>query len=521
MPCYGFDRAGDKVFLENTQDLHADLEDMGEAIRKGRLLPSLTLFLVKNSEEYRKEYDKFMAYSAREIHRIGEATSQADFSTDTFFDVIGSIHNDPLPTREEDLASYNIPRPEVPLLKELNDTLLNMPRPADDFSLRSQEPVRYEPNYEDYGGIDSNLDPQPIYLTPTNIFARAAQKLNSLERNMKQYNMKDDLKISSFKSNSEYFGPDTIQSAKERLPKLKKILAVKNEKSASNKRTQQDSHPKLDLSVPISKVLGEESILRQIKGLDGEDKLVQKKSRLKPQANDTSLENIDHKFVLPLEYAIGLSDFNCLFTRDLRDFNLQVQMPVIDKLEHDPGQNQEMPHPVMHDEDCGIDDELPQPGDHMNFDNGGDYSQAPMDDESNIPLPEGDLTGLNLLTNYLNIKPDENLLTLEKKLAQNHSFKITEFKKYITEKYISKLQDGTLDRESGLISQSVGNHGKGQGLSFFSFSRDIIRYWQKFHDVKITLQTCFLTVLHLCVEHNLLLQKSQSSSGDFIITLPT
>lgn len=58
-------------------------------------MPSLTGFSIKSSEEYKRDFIKFMAYCKREMKKYQELGTLKDASKDAYIEALGSINFDP------------------------------------------------------------------------------------------------------------------------------------------------------------------------------------------------------------------------------------------------------------------------------------------------------------------------------------------------------------------------------------------------------------------------------------------
>ena len=68
---------------------------MAEAMKRKRLVPSLTSFSIKSSDDYKRDFIKFMAYCKKEMRKYQELGSQKDSSKDAYIEALGSINFDP------------------------------------------------------------------------------------------------------------------------------------------------------------------------------------------------------------------------------------------------------------------------------------------------------------------------------------------------------------------------------------------------------------------------------------------
>lgn len=476
MQSFNFETNGDVELVHDNPDLAPNLEELGLSLKKNRLLPSLTLFFGRNSPSYKQEIQQFMIYCLKEVRKYKEIETQRENNKEMYIETMGGLNFDndfniTLPDMsqlsqvvnastgnifdQEGFLGFDQPiegqsqmKYEGPLLEELNETLRQGNPAADDLAYRDEgfdmnlggTGVKYETvdygNYEDYGDIESNMRRNPDdYVTPTNIFMRAARQLNSVKSNMKAYNMKRDLKLSNFSSGVEYFGPDSIQVKKEKLPKIKRIIDARN--ASAVKKVKPTSA--VDFSIPTQDTFSDDFLAELL--------IDKKKSRTRNFDKDDP-EDFKYLNTLPPEEIIVLDDFNSLFTRNIKEFNLEEELalnaesrsPVVRPTNGDP----EGAYGASDFEADGGPEGMPVQMDDGYMNDGGqefeDLGEG-MDAEQPLPTEQSDMTGMNLFTNYFNIKEDDKILSLEKKLAQNFNFKITEFKRHVNERYVQLLEN--------------------------------------------------------------------------------
>lgn len=480
MKSFNFERNGQIDLIAEEESTEQDLLNLGVDLRPKRLLPSLTLFYGRSSNTYREEIQQFMVYCMKELKKYKEVETQREQNREMFMEAMAALNFDrdldiQLPNMsqlqtsqiltgtgtytnhfdQEGFANFDQPiaggysaKYEGPLLEELNETLRQGNMATEDLEYRdgfqmTNQQFAYDGddigNFEDYGEIESKMKRNPEdYITPTNIFLRAAKRLNTIENNMKMYNMKKDLKNSDFRSHTEYFGPDSIQVKKEKLPKIKRILDGKN--SSAMKKVKPPSGIDFNISTETT---FDSSFLESLL-------TVKKKSRVR-MAEKEDIDLINQNHILPPEEIFSLDSFNSLFTRNIKEFNLEEELAKLDQQQNIKAEHFEVPYD---NEDYDF------PAGNMNFNGRPDQSQMGMEaegggfigegyggDEGGLGTtgmnPEGisaDMTGMNLFHNYFNIKEDDKILSLERKLAQNYNFKITEFKKHVDERYIQLLE---------------------------------------------------------------------------------
>lgn len=474
MDSFGFSQNGDLDFTKDEIFSEEVLTEIGTEMRKKRLLPSLTLFYGRSSSTYRQEIMRFLSYLYKERKRYQQIETQRDNGgQDIFMEVMADLNFEmdqdiQLPDlsqfsqvqasfgniyAQESNLSFDQPiDTEIPrrqdsyLLQDIREDLLSANPVMEDFELPGggndfgSVQVKYEPNYdyEDYGNVEVNMQRNPEdFRTPTNLFQRAANRIKLVESNLKVYNMKKDLKQSEFRSNSEYFGPDSI-AAKERMPRLKKIVDVKNNTARKEKVAKPSSN--FDFTKDEDETFDEDFI----KSIMGD----RKRSRVRIAEND-SLQAIEQKYIHPPEEIFTIESFNSLFTRNIKDFDLEKEM--VTKDDHYDGfdgaaqsaYGDQKPRSSMDYEAGGgpenLDDYALDPG----YAPAGQYFDGEdQDGELGFNRRESepaDMTGMNLLNNYFNIKEDDKIMSLERKLAQTSNFKITDFKKHVNEQYIFVL----------------------------------------------------------------------------------
>lgn len=475
MQAFAFETTGDVELIEDTPETEMGLQNLGEELRRKRLLPSLTLFYGRSSAAYKKEVEQFMIYCMKEMRKYKEIETQRDQNREMFIETMGSLNfenefNLQLPDMsqfsqvvnmtgtnifdQEGYLGFDQPiddqghmKYEGPLLDELNETLRQGNTAAEELvhreaAFQMSEGGRYAPmdygNYEDYGDVETSMRRNPEdYVTPTNIFMRAARQLNTVKSNMKVYNMKRDLKQTNFSSGVEYFGPDSIQVKKEKLPKIKRIIEARN--ASQVKKVKPASA--IDFCVPKDETFADNYLAE----------LMQEKKRSRLRNVDKEVpEDYMNANTLPPEEIVLLEDFNSLFTRDIKEFNLEEELaqleagfesrsPAVARSHGDP----EGAYGTTDLEAGGGPEDMPIDVDN-GYDNYGDQGYDDAGDVNDAERPAqmelGDMTGMNLFTNYFNIKEDDRIVSLEKKLAQNFNFKITEFKKHVNERYIQLLE---------------------------------------------------------------------------------
>ena len=593
MESYRFqNREGSVMLLEDTQEFLEDLNTLNEKSRKARLLPQLTKFCTEHSEKCRKDFGKFMIYSAKEFQKYRDGGA-ADPSKEKFFDIIGGLNYEqdfdmqiPDVTQytqgfgqkqrnsqyERDDFGFDQPigrfdsdtnfgtqviSESRPLMQEINDVLRNIPAVLDDFDMRSNTGAGMQ-DYNDFGGFEAIRSRNPDdYMTPNldNVFERAAKKLASVEQSMKSYNMRTELRRpdTHLRSASELFGPSNLSLNREKLARIKRIIGPKenNDNSQSAQPRKQKAALTVDFNLdPLDQVPNAASVIERM--LAQENARMPKRSKARNLLTDVTNETlhtrvlaIEQKFQLPPEIEISGSTFNSLFTRDLQEFDLKAQMNQLlerDRKEeihllrdgNDPEQEGVMYSPprAFHDEDPLLADPASQVYGGMNleqpdFDFAGGADGTQYDDPDMRPQVfevQGDLVGMNLIKNYMNFQQEAAISNLEKKLSQTYNFKISTFKSHVQNKYLSFLAPDWIERAKregnlpGWIeSQRAMDGSVHQGVRFSRVCRELIGYWKKHHDVEVTLQACFLTILHLCTENSLFLFKCEHQDNDFII----
>lgn len=428
----------------------------------------MTLFHGRVSTTYRYDIIKTMSYIYKENKKYQMLENQQE-GGNSFMEVMADLNFDQdqdfqLPDLSQlsqmtpnyrntfDQESLNFDQPieaEVPraqnsLLEELGQELNNVNPAYEDFGYDAPDhdfdnPIKVEAGgYDDYNNVEVQIRRNPEdFRTPTDIFQRAANKLRTVDSNLKMYNMKQDLKGTSYRTHSEYFGPERI-AAKERMPRLKKILDAKNKTS---KKEVVRPTSIFDFTIPEEDTFTPE----YFNSLMGD----KKKSRVRIVENE-DVNLIDQKWVLPPEEVLALDSFNSLFTRDIKQFDIEKELAVKTEGGAAPAASEEAAnlHRQSVDFEAGGGPEiLGDAGDYGadyndfgndNFD-AGQGSGGNFNEEGRRKSGPADMTGMNLLNNYFNIKEDDKILSLERKLAQNSNFKITDFKKHINEKYIDIL----------------------------------------------------------------------------------
>lgn len=593
MESYNFQNSnGSVMLLEDTQEFLDDLETLDQKSRKARLLPQLTKFCVEHSEQCRKDFQMFLIYSSKELQKYRES-GVPDPSKEKFFDVMGRLDYEqdkdvivPDMTQHSQAFGYRqrssqfettdfgfgfdqpigqldsdngFPRQSVgearPLMQEINEVLRNVPAVVDDLDIRSNTQMGFT-DYNDFGGVEAMRSRNPDdYMTPNleNVFERAAKKLASIEQSMKTYNMRTDLRRqeTQFKSANELFGPSNISAQKEKLAKVRRIIGPRDQTENSSVAQQRRQRPlaAIDFSIdPTENPPNASSIIEQM--LAQENARLQKRSKPRNFYTDLVVDDlqgkvaaIEQKFFLPPEIEISVSTFNSLFTRDLQDFDLKLQMNELlerdkkeemhllkdDALYEGPGSQAK----AFHDEDPAFGDpdaqnfgamNLEQPG--FDFDNMGDGMEF---EDPNMPQQmfevEGDLVGMNLLKNYMNFQPEAAISNLEKKLSQTYNFKISTFKAHVQTRYLNQLHPSAIQEaeQSGslpawLETLSTPDGKLHRGVRFSRVCKELMLYWKRHHDVEVTLQACFLTILHMCTENGLMLIKGATGENDFFIT---
>jgi hypothetical protein len=581
--------------FEDTQDFLEDLNTLNDKSRKARLLPQLTKFCTEHSEDCRKDFTKFMIYSAKEFQKYRDGRD-SDPSKERFFDIIGGLnYEQDQDVQVPDMSQFtqafgNRRRTSLydqmeqmefdqpigrlnsengfgtqsggdarPLMQEINDVLRNAPPVIDDFDMRSNTAMHQLNEYHDYGGIESLKSRNPEdYLTPNleNVLERAAKKLASVEQSMKSYNMRTELRRQEthFKTAYEIFGPSNISANKEKLAKVKRIIGPRDggdlSQSAQPRRVR--AVASVDFTIdPLQHPPNAGAIIDQMLAL--ENNRTQKKSKQKNFLQEEFSPNlhaqvlaIEQKFQLPPEIEISGSTFNSLFTRDLQEFDLKAQMNELlerDRKEEarllrdvnaDRMQEEHYSSPkAFHDEDPALADPSSQVFGGMNleepeyiFEYAAD-AQNFQDGQIRPPIFEvqGDLVGMNLLKNYMNFQQEEAISNLEKKLSQTYNFKISTFKSHVQNKYLSVLAPQSIERAEqegtvpNWIETTTAKDGSiRKGVRFSRVSKELISFWKRNHDVEVTLQACFLTILHLCTENSLYLYKMDHQENDFFIS---
>lgn len=445
------------------------MNELGEFIKKKRLLPSLTLFYGRTSSTYRNEIIRFLSYLFKESKKYQQIESQRDNGGhDVFMEVMADLnldmdHDVQLPDlsqlsqvqqsfgnfydREANLTFDQAIDTEIPrrqenyILNELRDELMQTNPAMEDYdypgsnSFAMADAIKIEPGntFEDYGNVELNMQRNPEdFRTPIDPFQRAARKLQSVETNLRMYNMKQDLKQTFMKTNSEYFGPDSI-AAKERMPRLKKILDLKQ-------GTAKKEKPKITSAFDFSIAEEETFDAEFFKSIMGD----KKKSRVRIVENE-NIDEIEQRCVLPQEEVYSIDDFNSLFTRNIKEFDLEKEMALKIEIESEKGTGDDAyRRPSVDFEAGGGPEQFDQGYGNNDMGFGGDYFDQEGQGGKFQDRPRGsgpaDMTGMNLLNNYFNVKEDDKILSLERKLAQTSNFKITDFKKHVNEKYILILE---------------------------------------------------------------------------------
>ena len=454
------------------------MREIGDKMKKMRFCPDLTDFYVKSSESYKEEFMKTIRYEYKKVQKYDAKTTQNDYSKEFFIEMISNLNHDhehgmDLPNFEQisqlsssknnkSFRGYENDDDHVrfqelnnsgggsskkmePILEEIHDVLRNIPKVLEDYDMGSQS-ARMEMNemsagsynFNDFGGLDEMMERRPEdFVTPSNIFEKAAQKLDMIDKSLRQYNMKRDLKITEMRSNTEVFGPDRLQTVREKL--LKRYKIVGDKVAPSKKRENKGTGVEIDFSLSTDEVFRDDFM----------PELKEKMKRSRKLPNLESITINEQKFVLPLEFELKLTFFNSLFTRGVRDYDLDEILPEQVKVEAgDPAaevRNQSGFDGFTQANNIGLADDLgdQMPGDNFeqhfdpaDFQAGGRRGSG---EEFNPQQPLGDLEGVNLLNNYLNYKPNENLAHLEKKLTQNFNFEITDFKDYLLRNYILQI----------------------------------------------------------------------------------
>lgn len=595
MESYNFQNSnGSTMLLEDTQEFLDDLDTLDQKSRKARLLPQLTKFCVEHSEQCRKDFRMFMIYSAKEMQKYREG-GDADPSKEKFFDIMGRLdYEQDKDVMVPDMSQYSqafgyrqrtsqfestdfgfgfdqpIGRMDSengfgnqsvgdarPLMQEINEVLRNVPTVVEDFDLRSNTQMGFG-DYNDYGGVEAMRSRNPDdYMTPNldNVFERAAKKLASVEQSMKTYNMRTDLRRqeAQFKSANELFGPSNISAQREKIAK-RRIIGPRDGGDISTAAQQRKQRPvaAIDFSIdPTEYPPNATSIIEQMLGQ--ENARLQKRSKPRNFYTDLIVDDlvahiagIEQKYTLPPEIEISGSTFNSLFTRDLQDFDLKVQMNELlerDKKEemHLMRENGEYdgigsPTKAFHDEDPALADpdtqnfggmNIEQQGydfDNMNMGEGMQFDDPNMQPQQMFEV-EGDLVGMNLLKNYMNFQQEAAISNLEKKLSQTYNFKISTFKNHVQSRYLNFLHPDAIVRaeqegsQPAWLETQISQDGKSRkGVRFSRVSKELMLFWKKNHDVEVTLQACFLTILHMCTENSLFLFKTSPVENDFFIT---
>jgi len=526
LECFNFDSDGQTMLIEDSEELAGIIKDISNNIKSKPLLPSLTAFCLKNSKPFKSDFirlrntigmDHPLMRRMQAIHLESEGnivTSQLPI----FYDLVDQVEDQ---VRLDQPIEITSQRSDPVILRELNNTLDNHAYADNSMNYAADASnAGYLPNFDDYGGIDSHFEKNPQdFATPTNIFHRAQDAIFTMEVNLKQFNMRKDFTVQTGKSGSEYFGPDRIASSLDHT-RTARIRRNTND----NKKNLRTKSPIKNEGKPKDKIDWEVPMEETFKDSFTADFTSNPKSKAsKTQVYDEEdLRKVEARFIKPPEFFISNLAFQSIFTRDINEYNLKTELA--NSTARRSMQNQSS-HPAA--------DESMMPENHFNnFDNGDmpDYSPT-VKLEQNLSLKvkiedaREDEEG-RLVKDLLNYnQTDENINNLEQKLRQQHNFKITEFKSYVLKKYISKLQStshSSLSQHPDIsreLIQVANVHGSQvTGLSFKQVANEIISYWQAEHDINITVQTCFLTILHLSIEHNLLLQQVGSDQHDFVIT---
>lgn len=523
LECFEFAADGRSMLVRDAEEVTRLIKDISTNIKAKPLLPSLTAFCLKNSKPFKGDFIRLRNTLGmdhpltRRMHSL-QLDPDGNFVTSqlpVFFDLVDQVEDQVRLDQPIDLTSQ---RSDPIILRELNNTLDNFAyadnsaHEAPDFGNAS-----YQHNFDDYGGVDSHFDKNPLdFATPTNIFHRAQDAVTALEENLKQFNMRKDFTVQTGKSGSEYYGPDRIASSLDhtRTGRIRRNTSENRKQAKTKSPLRADGKPrdKIDWDVPMEETFKDSYTA---------DFMNNPKSKAsKPQVyQEEDLDKIEARFLKPPEYFVTNLAFQSIFTRDINEYNLKLELA--NMAARRSAQNPRSDPPAEEDYPPG--DPFPQ------FDGGMPDFSPPVKLEHSADLrvkiedaqdEEGRL--VNDLLNYN--QTDENIFNLEQKLRQQHNFKITEFKSYVLKKYISKLH-GAGQAPSQLpdlprdLLQVADVQGKQlAGLSFKNVANEIIAFWQAKHDIKITVQTCFLTILHLSIEHNLLLQQVGSDEQDFIIS---
>ena len=565
--CFRFETEGEFELINGLSETSEIMHEISANIRNKRLIPGLTNFCVTNSKSFKQEFIRFRNNMVREyskykdndtvardtakelmLRRMTEIDLEMDYSSAGMEGITQTL----IPIEEmDDVVRYDQPIEEASLkyepqiLKELNQSLLNMNPAMEDYSqtqVYEPVPTSYQPNFDDYGGVDIEFQRDPLnYMTPTNILTRAQQRLDTIENSYKQYNLKTDIKLSSFKAHSEVYGPDSIVSGKIKSIRARKIIRSEGNNPQQQRNKSQNKNiekERIDFDIPIEETF-KESFMKEV----WTPPLKMKSSKSSKIFTKEDFDKMEFKFLKPYECLVSPEEFQSLFTRNVKDYNLkeELQRDAIKKEAIPSHFNPELATDTMMEgrEDYqnqfggfGMDDDNYGGGMDMELYNGSLMRGSAGDSTYLKTEMFGENGEINIVANYLDYNAtDDNIGLLEKKLRQQHNFKITEFKKYMMNKYISKigsLNDSSISSSSNKIRPQISDafirtqkieSRDVKGLSFKEITRDIISYWHENHDVRITVQTCFLTILHLSIENNLLLKSLSEDGDDFIITV--